>query len=74
LDLCEDLRLTLIFVTHAIDEAIVVGTRVIALSARPGRIVDDVVVGPRGAVPRGSPSFGRLESRLEARLAPEVTR
>ncbi|MDB5367891.1 MAG: putative transporter ATP-binding component, partial [Rhodospirillales bacterium] len=28
LDLCEDLRLTLIFVTHAIDEAIVVGTRV----------------------------------------------
>jgi len=38
LRLWQDVRLTLLFVTHAIDEAILIGTRIIVLSSHPGRV------------------------------------
>ncbi|MGU3495325.1 ABC transporter ATP-binding protein [Xanthobacteraceae bacterium A53D] len=37
LRLAEELRFTLVFVTHAIDEAVLIGTRLHLLSAHPGR-------------------------------------
>ncbi len=39
LALAEELRFTLLFVTHAIDEAILIGTRLLLLSAHPGRTI-----------------------------------
>jgi NitT/TauT family transport system ATP-binding protein len=39
LALAEELRFTLLFVTHAIDEAVVIGTSLHLLSARPGRTI-----------------------------------
>jgi NitT/TauT family transport system ATP-binding protein len=44
LALWAETRFTLIFVTHSIDEAIRLGTRVILLSAHPGRVVTEIAV------------------------------
>ena len=38
LQLWSDTRTTIVFVTHAIDEAIRIGTRILLLSAHPGRV------------------------------------
>ena len=39
LKLAHELQITLIFVTHAIDEAVLIGTRLLLLSAHPGRTI-----------------------------------
>jgi NitT/TauT family transport system ATP-binding protein len=38
LALWDDVRFTLLFVTHSIDEALVVGNRILVLSPHPGRV------------------------------------
>ena len=39
-----DQRNTIFFITHDIDEALMLGTRIIVLSSRPGRIVKDMAL------------------------------
>lgn len=53
---------SLLFVTHAIDEALLVGDRVVVLSARPGRIVADM-----------APAFDRTLSLDAIRTQPAFT-
>jgi NitT/TauT family transport system ATP-binding protein len=43
-DLWEQLQCTIVFITHDIDEAIFLGTRLVVLSARPGRVALDVPI------------------------------
>jgi NitT/TauT family transport system ATP-binding protein len=43
-DLWRKLQLTVLFVTHDIDEAVYLGSRVIAISASPTVVMDDVVI------------------------------
>ena len=38
LQLCEESKFTVLFVTHSIPEAIHIGTRILLLSAHPGRV------------------------------------
>jgi len=38
LHLCQDARLTVLFVTHSISEALRIGTRILVLSAHPGQV------------------------------------
>ena len=63
-------KLTVIFVTHAIEEAILLADRVVAMQPGPGRVVSDTRIDlPR---PRdvSSPEFNELRRRLQAELHP----
>jgi NitT/TauT family transport system ATP-binding protein len=65
LSIWERARKTVIFITHSIDEAVVLSDRVVVMSDRPGRLIEDVTIDlPR---PR------HRETRDDARFA-EITR
>ena len=69
-------RKTLVFVTHSIDEAIILGDRVALMTHRPGRIKDviDVAI-PRPRDPesvRSSPRYASLRRSIWNELRPEV--
>jgi NitT/TauT family transport system ATP-binding protein len=60
-------RKTVLFVTHSLHEAVYLADRVIVLSARPGRIVDDVPVNlprPRTFAMTSTEAFGVLKDRI----------
>ena len=60
-------RKTVLFVTHSLNEAVYLADRVVVLSARPGRIVDDVAVDlprPRTFAMTSSERFGVLKERI----------
>ncbi len=76
LRILEEERKTIVFVTHSIDEAILLGDRVIVLTARPGRVKQIVPVPfarPRRlAAIRADPAFGELRTRLWELLRQEM--
>ena len=58
---------TVLFVTHSLNEAVYLADRVVVLSARPGRVVDDVAVDlprPRSFAMTGTERFGVLKDRI----------
>jgi NitT/TauT family transport system ATP-binding protein len=60
-------RKTVIFVTHSLNEAVYLADRVVVLSPRPGRIVDDVTVDlprPRSFAMTSTERFGVLKDRI----------
>lgn len=63
---------TVVFVTHSVDEAILLADRVVLMAPRPGRIIEDIAVGlprPRwGYDVHGHPSFIALRRHLSERL------
>jgi NitT/TauT family transport system ATP-binding protein len=71
LDLWRKKKLTVIFVTHSIHEAVFLSNRVIMMAARPGRVVEQVLIDepyPRSADFMVSPQFGRYAKRLQDSL------
>jgi NitT/TauT family transport system ATP-binding protein len=71
-----DLRTTVVFVTHSISEAVYLSNRVIVLSPRPGRIhsIIDIDLGHRTDETRESPEFFKKMTEVrEALRAVEAT-
>jgi NitT/TauT family transport system ATP-binding protein len=64
LQLWEDVGFTLVFVTHSIEEAVVVGSRVVVLSPHPGQVRAELNCHDLGFGHRDSPEFGRLTNRI----------
>ena len=63
--ICAGRQLTILFVTHNVQEAVRLGNRVVVLSSRPGRVVDEF------AVPIEHPR--RIDSAPVAELAAQIT-
>jgi NitT/TauT family transport system ATP-binding protein len=66
---------TVLFVTHAIDEAILLGDEVVVMTARPGRIKEVIAVDlprPRSLEMINSPQFGGLFDRVFHLIRDEV--
>jgi NitT/TauT family transport system ATP-binding protein len=67
LDLTQATRTTTLFITHSLEEAIVLGDRVLVMSARPGRIIAEhrpPFPRPRTGDVRATPEFTALKSQL----------
>jgi len=76
LELWQELRLTILFVTHDLDEALYLAQRVILLSASPGTVADTVQVPlayPRRQVEtRSDPVYLELRERLYKAMVEQV--
>jgi NitT/TauT family transport system ATP-binding protein len=76
LQLHERERKTMIFITHSIDEAIILGDRVAVMASRPGRIKEILTVGfPRPRDPaavRADSRYTELRNHIWEELRPSV--
>ena len=78
LKIWEETRKTVVFITHSIDEALILGDRVLVMTARPGTLKADLPVRferPRGVYElRATPEFGELSYSVWSQLRDEVLR
>ena len=71
LDVMERIRLSTLFITHDIDEAILLSDRIYVLTGQPGRITDEIVITqpkPRAADFNLSLEFLEYKKRILAQL------
>ncbi len=67
LELWEQIRCTMVFVTHSIDEAIIIGSRIVLLSPHPGRVRAELNCGQFGFDDQGT-EFAALRQRIQRML------
>lgn len=68
---------TIVFITHSIDEALMLSTRMVIMSARPGRVACDLpndLPMPRDAQVQLSPRYNELKSQIWNTVQTEVMR
>ncbi|SFU97269.1 NitT/TauT family transport system ATP-binding protein [Pseudoduganella namucuonensis] len=69
--LWEEAKFTLLFVTHSIEEALVVGNRILLLSPHPGRVRAELNSHQFGMHSTGSPEFQAAANRIHRLLFDE---
>ncbi len=73
LEIWRKVDVTIVFITHDLDEAIFLADRILVLSAHPGQVqalLDVPLDRPRHAGQSGSPAFLAMKARLEALIHP----
>lgn len=71
LRLWDDVRFTVLFVTHSIEEAIVVGSRILVLSPHPGQVRAELNAHQHDHESQGDDAFGALRQRIHDMLFAE---
>jgi NitT/TauT family transport system ATP-binding protein len=67
----DEKRMTVVFVTHNIQEAVLLSDRVVVMSARPGRVIENIEINlerPRSIEMMSVPEFGRYTLNIRAML------
>jgi len=72
--ICAERTLTVLFVTHNVREAARLGDRVIVLSSRPGRVIEEYQVPREGPRRIDSVEVAELAGRITDRLREEMSR
>jgi NitT/TauT family transport system ATP-binding protein len=72
--ICADRQLTVLFVTHNVREAVRLGDRVVVLSSRPGRVIDEFAVPIERPRRIDSAPVAELAARITDRLREEMSR
>lgn len=68
-------RKSVLFITHSIDEALILSTRIIVMSARPGRVkavLANELPSPRHVTVQLSPDYARLKQEIWTLVESEV--
>jgi NitT/TauT family transport system ATP-binding protein len=68
LELWDDVRFTLVFVTHSIEEAVLIGSRIVVLSPHPGQVRAELNCGRFGHDHAGGAEFQDLCARISTML------
>ncbi len=78
LHIWDEHKKTVVFITHSVDEAVLLGDRVMVMTAQPGKLKQFVPVAlarPRDIMElQGAPEYGELVQRIWANLRDEVQR
>ena len=73
----QETRKTVVFITHSLDEAILLGDRVVLMAAHPGRLLATFpidIARPRTVETMNTPQFAELRGAIWSQLSREVTR
>jgi NitT/TauT family transport system ATP-binding protein len=66
--LWDEVRFTVIFVTHSIEEALLVGSRILLMSPHPGQVKAELDVSDLGFGDIGTPRFEEVHKRVHGML------
>jgi NitT/TauT family transport system ATP-binding protein len=73
LDIWKNLDVTILFITHDLDEAIYLADRILVLKAHPGEVQEVIEVPvprPRSPAQSAGPEFRATKARLESLIHP----
>jgi NitT/TauT family transport system ATP-binding protein len=77
LDILDRERKTVIFITHSVEEAAFLSSRVVVMATRPGRIRTEIPISlpyPRDPAVRSSPQFIEIKTEIEKYVREEFQR